>query len=86
MEIIPGLRGDDFFLSCRSELDPLSSGRIRDNFLALRVEGCGELIMWKFFPDLEEMRIGLLIVVVLLTACSGGSSSGATEETAVPGN
>ena len=42
--------------------------------------------MWKFFPDLQEMRIGLLIVVVLLTACSGRSSSGAKEETPVLGN
>jgi hypothetical protein len=42
--------------------------------------------MWKFFPDIQQIRIGLLIVVLLLTACSGGSRSGAKEETAVLGN
>ena len=38
-----------------------------------------------FSPDLQEIRIGLLIVVLLLTACRGGSSSGTKEETAVLG-
>jgi hypothetical protein len=42
--------------------------------------------VWKFSPDLQEARIGLLVVVLLLTACSGGSSSGSKEEMSVLGD